>query len=279
MHKVVVSEGALRELIREALSNNQAMPLSHLQQAEDEPVKVNDVVDPSAALSNPGNEDFRPNTPAEFQVAVKSLVDDLPSDEIPDIYEKLVKALEDEDEGEKMKKDTKTEAIVRANVRRLVREAISPPVPWRDARHLPGPGTPPMPEEPKAKRKYTKAGDVGGGNLKKIAMNLGMSTSGAKLAVDKALAKAQWVGSMQFGNPEELEVMVLKAVNDYIKLLKSSGELSPAEVMELNKNPEHVTELDGFREFLDKYVKSAMRRNPTGFPLDKSDIPWTEPRF
>lgn len=115
MQKIVVSEKAIREMIREALSNNKV----------DEPVKVSDVVDPSAMLTDPGNEDYRPNNPIEFQVAVKALSDDLPVDKIPDIYEKLVNAanLSKKENEDKMKKgDTKVESLVRAHVRKMLRE-------------------------------------------------------------------------------------------------------------------------------------------------------------
>jgi hypothetical protein len=115
MQKIVVSEKAVREMIREALSNNNV----------DEPVKVSDVVDPSAVLTDPGNENYRPNNPVEFQVAVKALSDDLPADKISDIYEKLVSAAnlsKKENEGKMKRKDTQVESLVRAHIRKMLRE-------------------------------------------------------------------------------------------------------------------------------------------------------------
>jgi hypothetical protein len=272
MQRIIVTEDAVRDLVREALNNKQ-FGVAIFQETFEvgSPVKVNDVVDPSASVTDPGNEDFRPDTPAEFQVAVKSLIDDLPSDKISDTYEKLVKALHDEEKGEKMKKDTKAEAIVRANVRKIIKESFLNEMPEI-------PGEPPMPVVPPApQRKHREHQRVGapGGELSDIAKALGFSIPGAKLAVDKAIAKAKWVGSMQLGAPEDIEVVVLTAMNDYIKMLAKTGELTPEDVQLLKNNPNIVRELHGFREFLDKHLKRAMRTRPQGFPLDKGDIPWT----
>jgi hypothetical protein len=257
MRKVTVTENAIRELIRGAFDGRGMRLLEKL--ADPQPIKVNDVVDPSAAVTDPDNEDFRPTTPAEFQVAVKTLVEELPSDKIADTYEKLVKALnQPEDKDKKMKKDTKAEAFVRSLVRRTINESLEDEMPL-----------------PKVPRKYAGAVNTPGGGLEAIAKRFGLSTSGAKGAVDKALSKAQWSASMQFGSPEEMEEIVLTAVKDYIDFLKGSGELEPAEVKLLKDNPGIVSSLDGFREFLHSYIKRARKQRPEGVPMKKGDIPWT----
>lgn len=253
MKKVLVSERAIRELIRGALTNRKSIT--------EGPVDVNDVVDPSAALTDPGNEKYRPDSPAELQVALKTLTDDLPQDKIPDIYEKLLGAIKDLDKDEDtMKKESKVESIIRAHVRRHLREAAPRGLDDFDD----------------DKRGYTSVADVEGDSLEDIARDLGFSISGAKAAVDKAVAKAQWVASMQLGDPEEVEVMVLTAMNDYINLLNKSGELTAADVQLLKDHPDIVRTLDGFREFLDKYVRRARKARPGGFPIRKGDIQWPD---
>ena len=124
MKQVIVTEQVVRQLVREAFD---VKSNSHLALAEEPPVNVNQVVDPSAAVTDPGNENYRPNTPAEFQIAAKTLVSDLPSDKISDTYEKLVKAVSDsqDEKGKKMKKkDTKVESVIRAHVRKMIRESF-----------------------------------------------------------------------------------------------------------------------------------------------------------
>jgi hypothetical protein len=64
---------------------------------------------------------------------------------------------------------------------------------------------------------------------------------------------------MDMLQPEELEIMVLQSMSDYIDILKNAGELDPSEVKTLKDNPGIVRELDGFREFLDKTLRKARK--------------------
>jgi hypothetical protein len=57
------------------------------------------------------------------------------------------------------------------------------------------------------------------------------------------------------GAREEFEIMVLRAMKDYIDLLYSSGEVEPEEYELMLNNPDIVRELDGFREFLSTYIR------------------------
>jgi hypothetical protein len=110
-------------------------------------------------------------------------------------------------------------------------------------------------------RKFKTVSDVGGASFQDIAAELGFSVAGAKQAVDKAMAKAQWLGQLEEESPEELEILVLSAINDYIKLLTKSGELTAADVQLMKDHPDIVRELDGFREFLDKSIRKARKTN------------------
>ena len=99
--------------------------------------------------------------------------------------------------------------------------------------------------------------DVGGASFKQIAQEMGYaSESGAKQAVEKAMTKVQFASSM---DPDQLQIVVLTAMSDYIDFLNKSGELTPADVQLMKDHPNIVSELDGFREFLDKYMKRQMK--------------------
>jgi len=112
------------------------------------------------------------------------------------------------------------------------------------------------------KRNHNTVADVEGASFEEIASELGFAVSGAKQAVDKAMQKAQWLGAMQLERPDDLEITVLTAMNDYIKYLSKSGELTSADVQLLKDHPDIVRTLDGFREFLDKYVRRERKVTP-----------------
>jgi hypothetical protein len=106
-------------------------------------------------------------------------------------------------------------------------------------------------------RKNVMMGDVSGSSFKDIAKELGFAAeSGAKQAVVKALEKAKFVGTM---DPDELEILVLKSMSDYIDMLSNTGELSPADVKLLKDHPDIVRDLEGFREFLDKSIRTTRK--------------------
>jgi hypothetical protein len=106
-------------------------------------------------------------------------------------------------------------------------------------------------------RKNVMQTDVGGASFKQIAQELGYaSESGAKQAAEKAMAKVKFAAGM---DPDQLQIVVLTAMSDYIDFLNKSGELTPADVQLMKDHPNIVSELDGFREFLDKYVKREMK--------------------
>jgi hypothetical protein len=95
--------------------------------------------------------------------------------------------------------------------------------------------------------------DVEGASLPDIAKALGLKSHGKlQSQIDTALDKARFFVAM---DPDEKQIMFLGAMNDYIDHLRSSGELTPADVQLLKDHPDMVADLDGFREFLDDYYK------------------------
>lgn len=90
MKKVVVTERALRELIVEALDSSSYIP-------DPKMVKVNDVVDPSAADTDPMNADYKPQDNVELDVAFKRMTQGMSDDDAPKIFDVLKGALDGKD--------------------------------------------------------------------------------------------------------------------------------------------------------------------------------------
>lgn len=250
------------------------------------PVKVSDVVDPSAAESDPGNPNFRPSNRVELKSALVKLIDDIGDDESADFYAALQATLkQSKDEDKKMdKKDKKVEETIR----RAVRKALLEMGPYRDTglsysgpatgsglragfeecEACEGEGVLPGGKDCKvckgtgsvksSKRGYqmsdTEAGEA---SFDEIAKEVGFAGApGARQAIQRALEKARFAMSM---DPADLEIITLTAMNDYIEQLKSSGELTSADVQLMKDHPNIVAGLDGFREFLDGALKKAQK--------------------
>jgi hypothetical protein len=90
-------------------------------------IKVNDVVDQSAALTDPGNANYKPNSRAELSVALRTLIDDLPDENISNVYDRIKHALETQDETgeeEMTKANSKIKNVEEAAIRKAVRNII-----------------------------------------------------------------------------------------------------------------------------------------------------------
>lgn len=115
----VIKESALRSFVRVLLEDKTLGPAM---------LNVNDVVDPSAAVTDPSNPNFRPQSPVELKIALNVLADEVPQDNIPDIYMRIKDALDSQEgiEGNsQMKKSNeKIEEAVRMAIRRMIRESV-----------------------------------------------------------------------------------------------------------------------------------------------------------
>ena len=305
MPKNVIKESQLRQIVKIMLEDKTLGPMM---------VKVNPVVDPSAAVTDPSNSDYKPDSKVELQIALNAIVNDLPADNIPSVYDAIKDALDtkEEEAGEKQmsKSNEKIEEVVRLAVRKMLNDkstlkeyyAKDPEtgeMVWKGAGPAPGKVTsktamktvpagvsaiPRGPKTPEVKslrksleamkdfdqetvdtekpapgrgRKNVMVGDVEGASFDDIAKELGFShPSGAKGAVERAIEKAKFVGAM---DPDALDILVLNSMNDYINMLSGTGELTPADVKLLKDHPDIVRELDGFREYLDKAIRSARK--------------------
>jgi len=281
MRRVLITESSLRELLKEMMDSST-------------PVNVNPVVDPQAAETDPTNPNFSPSNKTELMSALRSLVGSIEDEESNEVYVAVKDAIEKKED--EMKKANIEESI-REIVRKMLLEAQGDEESDDDMDMSNLPTVKKIPagvhgsefmqkfekskqglqktfasmrdedeyvaaDEPAAGRgrKNVMMSDVGGASFKDIAKDMGFAAeSGAKQAVEKALAKAKFVMKMDLFQPEELEIMVLQSMSDYIDVLEKTGELDASEVQMLKDNPGIVRELDGFREFLDKTLRRARR--------------------
>lgn len=268
MKQITVSEKAIRDLVREALEG-------------DVVIDVNDVIDPSAAQTNPINAEFVPTTRPELDVAVKQLTKDIPGDRISPVYKSIKDAIKADEvqreKDDKMKSDDKKKTVEEA-VRRAVRKTLSEINPRFDTSYSGMDYSSSDSEDdddldsdkPKRTYKATALGnmaDVDGASFEEIATELGFSVAGAKQAVDKALEKAQFIAAT---DSDEMEIIVLTAMSDYIKMLAKTGELSSADVTLLKDHPAIVRELDGFRDYLHNSIRRARKATAVDKPLGEA---------
>jgi hypothetical protein len=93
MKKVVVTDRALRELIAETLDSSAYVP-------EPDLVNVNDVVDPSAADTDPSDPNYKPQNSTELGVAIKRMTTGMDSEQAPRVFDVLKGALDDKKDDE-----------------------------------------------------------------------------------------------------------------------------------------------------------------------------------
>lgn len=179
MSRVVVTENALRQLVREALWNKEFAGWSA---NHDGPATVNADVDPSIAVTDPVNPNFTPQSKTEFGIAVNQLVKNLPDDQMPGLYDTVKTAIdqknEKEDEEEMVAKAAAggTTQVEEEAVRRVIRNMLSELNPrWGQVSEA---GPPPMPSSnwmgaPKKKSKEPEAKSFSGElpPVKKIPIN------------------------------------------------------------------------------------------------------------
>jgi len=89
-------------------------------------VKVNPVVDPSAALTDPSNPDFKPATKPELLASLSAIVSGIDDEKIPDVYDAIKHSMtvdtDESDEDVKMS-NKKVEESLRQQVRKIIRES------------------------------------------------------------------------------------------------------------------------------------------------------------
>jgi len=111
----IINETQLHAMIKTLLEDKTLGP---------DMVKVNPVVDPSAAITDPANPDYKPNTKQELQVALSSMIDGLSDDKVPDVYDSLKHAMQAKEDGEGKnqmdKSNSKIEETIRLTIRKML---------------------------------------------------------------------------------------------------------------------------------------------------------------
>lgn len=272
----------------------------------DGPVEVNDVVDPSAAETDPINPSFSPQNKAEFDVATRNLVKDLPNDQMPGIYNRLKSVVDDqlaaaadeEQQRQAEKSGTPMKSKSGINVEEAVRLAVRK-----------------MIAEAPATEKTQEPSNSDEMEFQDMARELGYGNKvhSARHEYGRAIDKMRFLQSLQ---PNEREHLIGSAfddyvadiddekevftpddfkwftekhkdvVDEYVKLLVSAGDLTAGDVMLLRDHPQIVVEQPGFKaffldnyedearglpsftEYLHDYVKSAMRGQKIETPTE-----------
>jgi len=107
MHKVIITESSLRELLREMM---------------DSPISVNPVVDPQAAEVDPTNLDFVPTNKVELMSALRTLISTVEDDNASQAYVTFKNELKKE--KNEMRKDVTAETIIRNAIRKILKETF-----------------------------------------------------------------------------------------------------------------------------------------------------------
>lgn len=171
---------------------------------------------------------------------------------------------------------------VEEQVRRTVRSMLTEIMPRDSGLSFSGWGMDPDAEDEddaeeserakRPRRKNTTVVDVEGETLDAIAKEFGFAAPiGAKALLARTLEKYRFMWELYEDDPDAFERFLLMATREYIEYLTSSGELTPEEVDVLNKNPELVADLDGFREFMHVFVKRGIRAKKKAAGEDAGD--------
>ena len=282
MQQTIFKESKIREAIKTLFENNGIAS---------DVIKVNSVVDTSAIVTDPSNIDYKPNSKAEFQVAITTIIDDLSDEEIPNVYNIVKNTLEKrtEEEGKKKmnKKSVTTEGTIRLIIRKMLVEAFDDEVDNSSIPKLPAIKKIPAgvhgaeylskrnnaikglqstfknmrddvdseemdrQDKPAPGRTRRNKMDAAEG-LKQMALELGFKNpNGALQFLNKTLEKMK----VRIENYDDVMVSSLEAMNDYIAKLSQAGSFTPADVQLLKDHPEIVVDLDSFRIYLNKMLK------------------------
>ena len=124
MFDKTIKESTLRNIVKVLLEDKNLGPAL---------INVNPVVDPSAALTDPSNPNYVPDSSIELKVALGTIASEVPQQNIPKVYKTIRQALDAAAEAEKveekgnssMKKDvTSVEETVRNLVKKVLEENL-----------------------------------------------------------------------------------------------------------------------------------------------------------
>ena len=114
MRKILITESALRGLLRETMDSST-------------PVNVNPVVDPQSAEVDPTNQNYVPSSVEELLPALRMLISSVQDEDAPEVYVTIKKAVEEKEDD--MKNPKVVESLIRKEIRRILKEASPVPPP------------------------------------------------------------------------------------------------------------------------------------------------------
>lgn len=92
--KTTVTATAIREMVNEVLDNKE-YGLPYTPEEDEAPVVVDATVDPSAAVTKPGDPTFNPSDNRELSVAIHDIVKTIPDESIGPFYKRVKQVVDD----------------------------------------------------------------------------------------------------------------------------------------------------------------------------------------
>jgi hypothetical protein len=109
----IINKSTLRTLVKVLLEDKSLGPAM---------VKVNPVVDQSAAVTDPSNPDFKPANKSELKIAFNALASEFPDENIPSIYDSIKDSINSAKEEDPEMSDKKVEEAIRVAIRNILKE-------------------------------------------------------------------------------------------------------------------------------------------------------------
>ena len=213
----------------------------------DDKIKVNDTIEQLSFEDMPINEDeFVPINSVQLSKSLYEYAKYVDEADIPKFYSDFKNLMVKYTIKDPMM-NIQQENLLRARIRQLLFEDIDPADLVAD-------------EDEEYQRQLAKAASQDDKQTyEKIASAVGAAgPSGVKRIEGAAIGKLKFI--LKDMTTEEVEDMKKNAAKDYISYLKTSKVLSDDEMKLLDDNLEMVMGLDGYRDFLRKYILAAARK-------------------
>lgn len=284
MPKANVTERAVRILLR-SIIEDAASELDDL-----DPINVSDVVDPSAADTQPDNVNFSPQNSRELRGAMSRLANDVPDDDAPKVYAAVkdvvaktidvdtadAKKYAEEDKSERRTESTMKhtslrekhiENVIRERVRKIIAEAGSGSFTfsgWPQSDHDEEEDD--DDEEERRPRKHIQTVvDVSGDFLNKIAQEFGRSMAGAKRIVHVTTSHASFLSLLIEKKDNSFERMIAHAFGVFKDMLRDELELQakegPGETTDYVDDPDPGMFTQADMDKLDEEPETYMQMN------------------
>lgn len=303
MARTTVTQRAVRELVNEVLDNKDLATTTMSPFALT--TQINPVVSPSAPYDAPLNPNFTPQDKPEFVVAMQRAVKGMDDSSIPKLYAAIIDALEEfgidpatripkeiedqeeekrqaalgankKDQNMKPRKDTKEEALVRAAVKRVLKEAG-----WSGLSTV-GLGAasgyadvdkddPEYAERPKSEDEKNVMGQVSAGEMAKA---LGIGAGSTYVKGEQQLLNKYLTGLLdpdsrkmveEYKRASFIKFMIGEFINELVSLYADADpEVDDPQHMSLLMNynkPDFqfkIFESEGFSDWYDDSIKSAL---------------------